>query len=114
MSGIDRFISDLEKLGFSTERRGNLVLVELDVSPEEAPALNQVGTDPPKDFPHSPPHWLHLPKKLVLEDEDGRASELGEEWRKWSRKHPSWPSSADAIQSWLAHARSLMLSARIR
>lgn len=114
MSGIARFVADLEGLGFTPERRGDLVLVKLDVALPGAPQLNQVGTDPPKDFPNVPPHWLHLRKELVLDGEEGRESELGADWRKWSRKHPDWPGGANGIQSWLAHARSLLLSAKIR
>lgn len=114
MGGIDRFTDGLEERGFVTERRGNLVLVELDVALPAAPELNQVGTDPPEDFPTVPPHWLHLRKELVLDGEEGRDSELGDEWRKWSRKHPDWPGGDNGIQSWLAHARSLLLSAKVR
>lgn len=114
MSGIERFVTDLEGLGFHTERRNNIVLVELDVSLPAGPSSSQVGTDPPKDYPHNPPHWLHLRKELVLENEEGRASELGDEWRKWSRKHPNWPGGVNATRSWLAHARSLLLSASVR
>lgn len=114
MGGIERFIADLEELGFPTERRGNLVVVELDVSHPADPNLNEVATDPPPDFPNVPPHWLHLHESLALEDEQGRDSELGGTWRKWSRKHPNWRGGHRAIQAWLAQARSLLLSAKLR
>lgn len=114
MDGIDRFITDLEELALRTERHGNLVVVELDVTHPAGPNLNEVGTDPPKDFPSVPPHWLHLHKSLALEDEQGRDSELGEEWRKWSRKHPNWKGGDRAIQEWLAQVRSLLLTANLR
>lgn len=109
MGGIDRFAHGLEERGFVIERRGNLLLVELDVTLPAAPELNQVGTDPPDDFPIVPPHWLHLRKELVLNGEEGRDSELGDEWRKWSRQYPKakWPGSDKGIEYWLAQARSL-------
>jgi hypothetical protein len=87
--------------------------VTLDVAPLGRPDLNQVATDPPNDFPGIPPHWLHLPVALTLDGEKGRSSPLGEGWLRWSRKHPKWKGGENAVGEWLAHARSLLLSARV-
>lgn len=112
MTGPERFIKDLEAMGFVCEARGPLVLVNLDIGPPDHPGLRQVGTDPPGDFPNTPPHWLHLPQEVVLPPgrEGGQASELGPAWLKWSRKHPKWPPGGD-VCTWLAHTRSLVLTA---
>lgn len=109
MSGIERFMAGLAALGFAPERRGSLVVVELDIVVAERPDLSEVGADPPNDFPNVPPHWLHVRRDLVLPKGGGRGSELGEAWRKWSRKHPSWKGGRNAAREWLAHARSLLL-----
>ena len=100
----------LKELGFRPEQRGSLVVVKLDIAIAERADLSVVGTDPPGDFPNIPPHWLHLRKQLALPGEVGRSSELGDRWRRWSRKHPSWKGGDNAIQAWLAHARSLLLA----
>lgn len=115
MSGIDRFTEGLDRFGLAYEKRGALVLVTLDVEPPHLPGPHQVGTDPPGDFPNAPPHWLHLRAHLGLPDEQGhpsqgRASELGPDWRKWSRQHPKW-NGPMGVPEWVAHARSLLLQA---
>lgn len=113
MIGIERFMAGLKKLGFEPEQRGSLVVVKLDVAVGERQDLSEVGADPPDDFPNVPPHWLHLKKELVLPDGGGRASELGDGWRKWSRKKNPWKGGEDAAREWLAQARSLLLAARL-
>jgi hypothetical protein len=112
MSGIARFIDGLGVLGLAAEERGGLVVVTIDVAPEGAPGPHQVGTDPPSDFPRVPPHWLHLRRGLVLPDDPGGASELGEGWWKWSRPHPKWRGDDDPVRRWVAHARSLVVTAK--
>lgn len=111
MSGPDRFMTDLTALGLKSERRGNLVLVTLDIEREDLPGPLQVGADPPADFPNVPPHWLHAPRQLALPSGNPQASELGPDWLKWSRQHPSWKSGTNGAKLWLAHARSLVLAA---
>ena len=113
MSGLAHFMAGIEELGLDVEQRGALVLVTLDVAPAAAQTLNQVGADPPGDFPNVPPHWLHLRRGLVLANDSGRASELGDEWWKWSRKHPKWRGGENAVRLWVAHARALLLSAKV-
>ena len=113
MNGLARFIADVTALGMTVEARGALVLVTLDVGHPAAPELRLVATDPPADFPLTPPHWLHLPKRFVLGPDGGRDSELGSDWRRWSRSHPKWPGGANPARPWVAHARSLYLSAQV-
>lgn len=113
MSGLAAFMAGLRELGLEAEQRGGLVLVTLDVGPASAPGPHQVGTDPPNDFPGVPPHWLHLRKGLVLTEDPGQASELGEEWWKWSRAHPKWKASNNAARLWVAQARSLLLVTKV-
>lgn len=112
MSGPDRFVADLQTLGFRCVRFGPLVVVTLDVATAAVPGVSEVGADPPGDFPLVPPHWLHLRSNLVLPQGGARASELGPEWRKWSRPHPRWRGGSNGAREWLAHARSLLLTAR--
>ena len=114
MSGLEKFMAGLGRLGFKTEQRGPIVLVELDVASAAAPGPHEVGTDPPADFPNVPPHWLHLRRGLALTEDPGRESELGEEFWKWSRAHPKWKGGDNAARLWLAHARSLLLLAKAR
>ncbi len=104
-------MADLEDLGLKPEQRGKLVVVALDVAPVRVPGPHEVGADPPDDYPNVPPHWLHL-RGLVLCEDPGRQSELGDEWRKWSRAHPKWSGGDNAGRLWVAHARSLLLSAK--
>jgi hypothetical protein len=113
MSGIERFIAGLEQLGLKAELRGTLVVVIQDIAPEGRAELALLGADPPVDFPNVPPHWLHLHRDLVLPNGSGHASELGEQWRKWSRQHPKWKGGESASRAWLAHARSLLLQAKV-
>ena len=113
MTGIDQFVAGLAELGFRPEKRGSFVVVRLDVAVAERDDLSMVGTDPPGDFPNIPPHWLHLRKELALPGESGNASELGDDWRKWSRKHPKWRGGDNAVQAWLAQVRSLLLVATV-
>jgi len=113
MSGLARFVAGLHELGFQAEDRGGFAVVTLDVGPVTAPGPHQVATDPPKDFPGVPPHWLHLHKGLVLSEDPGKPSELGDEWWKWSRAHPKWKGGDHAVRLWVAHARSLLLVAEV-
>lgn len=108
MPGIEQFMEELAELGFLAERRGELVLVTLDVTPNGEGQGVQVATDPPTTYPLNPPHWLHVPSAYELPGGQGQASPLGSRWRKWSRKHPNWKGVTDA-RKWLAHARSLVL-----
>ena len=112
MGGPERFVVDIEELGLQAEQRGPIVIVALDVAPAGSSGLHQVGTDPPADFPNVAPHWLHLRRGLILCEDPGRASELGDEWWRWSRAHPKWTGGANAARLWLAHARSLLLGAK--
>jgi hypothetical protein len=113
MSGIERFMAGLRKLGLTPEQRGALVVVVQDIELGGRAELSQLGADPPNDFPNVPPHWLHLHRDLVLPEGTGRSSELGEDWRKWSRQHPKWRGGENAAREWLAHARSLLLQAKV-
>ena len=106
-------MAGLTELGFRPKQRGSLVVVTLDIAIAERADLSVVGTDPPGDFPNIPPHWLHLRKELALPGEAGRSSDLGGGWRRWSRQHPSWKGGDNAVQAWLAHARSLLLAATL-
>ena len=112
MSGLAHFMAGLAELGLKAEERGPLVVVELDVAPAGAPGPRDVGTDPPDDFPRVPPHWLHLRRGLVLVEDPGQTSELGDGWWKWSRAHPKWKGGDNAVRNWVAHARSLLLVAK--
>ena len=113
MTGIERFMAGLAELGLRPEKLDSLVVVKLDVAVTERADLSEVGADPPNNFPNIPPHWLHLRKELALPKGAGRASELGDGWRKWSRQHPNWKGGDNAAQAWLAHARSLLLTATL-
>ena len=113
MTGIDHFVAGLAELGFRPERRGSLVVVKLDIVVAGRVDLSMVGTDPPRDFPTIPPHWLHLRRELALPGEAGRSSDLGDGWRKWSRQHPKWSGGEHAVQAWLAQVRSLLLVATL-
>jgi hypothetical protein len=110
MTGVDRFMAALKDLGLECEQRGQLVVVTLDVSPLNSSGRHQVGADPPNDFPNVPPHWLHLRSDLALPQGGAQASELGTDWRKWSRPHPKWVAGAGG-REWVSHARSLLLVA---
>lgn len=112
MTGITAFLAGLKQLGLTTEQRGELAVVTLDIAPPGAPGPHEVGTDPPGEFPRLPPHWIHLRRGLVLTEDPGRESELGPEWWKWSRAHPKWKGGDSAVRQWLAHVRSLLLAAR--
>ena len=113
MTGIAHFVAGLKEVGCRPEQRGSLVVVKLDIVVAERADLSVVATDPPDDFPNIPPHWLHLPKELALPGETGSSSELGDDWRKWSRKHPRWKGGDNAVQAWLAQVRSLLLTATV-
>jgi hypothetical protein len=113
MSGIERFMTGLEKLGLKPEQHGVLVVLVQDIEPMGRPDLSQMGADPPNDFPNTPPHWLHLHRDLLLSEGAGKPSELGDGWRKWSRPHPKWKGGENACREWLAHARSLLLQAKV-
>jgi hypothetical protein len=110
MAGIERFIAGLEALGLKSRLVGNLVVVTMDIALPEVPGRHDVGCDPPTDFPNVPPHWLHLRSNLALPEGGARVSELGADWRKWSRQHPNWNASL-GVRGWAAHARSLLLTA---
>ena len=113
MTGIERFMEGLQNLGLKPEERGALVVVVQDIELAGRGELSCLGADPPNDFPNIPPHWLHLHRDLVLPEGTGQPSELGDEWRKWSRQHPKWKGGENASREWLAHARSLLLLARV-
>lgn len=110
MGGVERFLTGVKELGLKCEQRGQLVIVTLDVCPSGIPGPHMVAADPPSDFPNVPPHWLHLNSALLLPEGRAQKSELGPEWRRWSRKHPKWPPGA-GVREWVAHARSLLLMA---
>jgi len=113
MNGVAAFVAGLRELGLEPEQRGGLVVVILDVGPASARGPHRVGADPPNDYPRVPPHWLHLQRGLVLAEDPGRASELGDDWWRWSRPHPKWKGNDNAARQWVAHARSLLLVAQV-
>ena len=113
MSGVERFMTGIRALGYEVERRGDIIVATLDFGPGGVARLQLVATEPPGDFPNAPPHWLHLPKGVTLPGDAGKASELGDEWWKWSRPHPKWRGEA-GVRAWLAHVRSLLLPAEER
>jgi hypothetical protein len=106
-------MAGLERLGLACQKRGSLVLVTLDVGPADLGDERLVAADPPSDFPNVPPHWLHLHRGLLLPGGGGQASELGPEWLKWSRPHPKWRGGDHAASRWAAHARALLLTAKV-
>lgn len=114
LTGPDAFIAELTALGLTVERRSGLVVVTLDCGVAGAGGDVEVGTDPPPDFPATPPHWIHLAKGIVLPAEQGRESVLGEAWRRWSRPHPKWRALAagPAVRQWLAHVHALLQVAK--
>jgi hypothetical protein len=112
MPGPDEFETSLSSLGRRTERRGGIVVVQVDVPlGPAAGTLVDVGTDPPSDYPRVPPHWVHLPDRFELPGGGRTASELGPGWSKWSRQHPRWRGEQGAANQWLAHVRSLIAAA---
>jgi hypothetical protein len=114
MAGPEEFEAGLASLGLQTERRGDLVVVEVD--PPLGPAagtLVAVGADPPPDYPRVPPHWVHLAARFELPGGSRNASELGPEWSKWSRTHPRWRGGPAAANQWLAHVRALLGAASV-
>jgi hypothetical protein len=114
MPGPDEFAASLSALGHPTERRGQIVIVEVEV-PEGALAgeIEQVAADPPNDFPRVPPHWIHLRDAIELPGGKRQPSELGAGWSNWSRKHPAWRAGQPGAQQWLAHTRSLLAQAKL-
>ncbi len=101
-------------MGFAVTPRGPIVVVTLDCALGGDAGVIEIGTDPPPDFPATPPHWVHLPAGIALPSDEGRESELGTAWRKWSRPHPRWRTDAPPLRQWLAHMRSLLLLAEDR
>jgi hypothetical protein len=113
VAGSDAFLAALAALGFKTERRGDLVVVELE--PPLGPAAGtivEVGADPPTDFPRIPPHWVHLPVRFDLPGGSRTPSELGPDWSKWSRPHKRW-SGGPGAHEWLAHTHALLAAAAV-
>ncbi len=104
-------MAGLRACGLTVEQRGALVVATLDCGPSGTVRSQAVGADPPDDFPNVPPHWLHLPKGIRLPGDAGQASELGDDWWRWSRPHPKWKGGESGARSWIAHVRSLLLTA---
>jgi hypothetical protein len=78
VAGPDGFLAALAALGLKTERRGDLVVVELEAPlGPAAGTIIEVGADPPSDYPRIPPHWVHLPVRFDLPGGNRTASELG-------------------------------------
>lgn len=101
-------------MGLKTERRGDLVLVEIE--PPLGPGAGtviQVGADPPADYPRIPPHWVHLPSRFELPGGGRNASELGEGWSKWSRPHKRWVGGSAATSEWTGHLRAVLAAATV-
>lgn len=114
MNGLRCFTNGLEAMGLPWEVRCNLVLVTMDIAPERWACELLIGTDPPDNFPRTPPHWLHMPKQISLPNEKGRDSPLGAGYRRWSRVCPNWGSSTqDPVKRWAAQVRSLILVASV-
>jgi hypothetical protein len=110
MGGIYRFVAGIQKLSLEFRQVGRFVVVTMDVSPPGLNGPHEVGAEPPPDFPNIPPHWLHLRSSLSLPEGTSIPSELGDGWRKWSRKHPKW-RAVHGVAGWVAHVRSLLLVA---
>jgi hypothetical protein len=112
MPGPDEFEAELFAMGLRTERRGELVVVEVDVPlGVVAGSLVEVATDPPPDFPRIPPHWVHLEARFELPGGGRNPSELGTGWSKGSRQHPCWRAERGVGSQWLAHIRALVTEA---
>ncbi len=114
MPGPDEFAESLSRIGRKTERRGAIVIVQVDapLGPLAGTVVG-VGADPPNDFPRVPPHWVHLPERIELPGGKRQASELGPGWSKWSRKHPRWRADLSSASQWIAHVRSLLAAASV-
>jgi len=111
---VEQFVLGLRRLGANPERRGGLVVYEIEpiegalagqVVPTAVEAAELAG------WPVAPPHWVHFAGSVAFPATNSQVSELPN-WLRHSRQVSSWGADADPAQAWLAHVRRIIGDAR--
>ncbi len=114
MDPIELFVSDLRRLGANPERRGGLVVYEIEpVDGALAGHIVPTGVEAGElvAWPIAPPHWVHFDASVRFSATNSQPSEQPD-WIRHSRQVSSWGADADPGQAWLAHVRRIIGDAR--
>jgi hypothetical protein len=106
---VDQFVAGLDSLAAGPDRRGGLIVYQVEVvdgglagtTVETAVELTELA-----NWPVAPPHWIHLPGRVVFARTNSQPSELAG-WLKHSRQIQGWGNDARPIRAWLAHVRGV-------
>jgi hypothetical protein len=109
VAGLDGFVSGLAGQGIETVRRESLVVYRLEpVTGALAGECVETGVvvDELSGWPHTPPHWIHVPIALKIPGGQG-GSVAG--WSRYSRPHPGRLDAAPSpAKVWIAHVREFL------
>lgn len=111
---VEQFVAGLRRLGANPERRGGLVLYEIE--PVDGGLVGQVVQTAVEAaelgaWPIAPPHWVHFPGAITFAVTNSQASEFAG-WLRHSRQVNGWGGDTDPAQAWLAHVRRIIGDAR--
>ena len=111
---VEQFEANLRRLGANPERRGGLVVYEIE--PVEGSLAGHVVPTAVEvaelaAWPVAPPHWVHFDAAVTFPATNSQPSELAN-WLRHSRQVSSWGADADPAQAWLAHVRRIIGDAR--
>jgi hypothetical protein len=107
---VDEFTAGLSRLGANPERRGGLVVYQVESVAGHLPGeVIQTGVEIAElaGWPLAPPHWVHLPADLTFAHTNSQPSEQCG-WVRHSRQIAGWGTDSDAAQGWLAHVRGVI------
>ena len=106
---VAAFVDDMAKFGLCPRVEAELVVC--DVTPaagayaggrvEAGVAAAELG-----DWPHAPPHWVHLPDAVVFNSTNSKASPRAG-WLQHSRNCAGW-GDAPAAVCWHAHLQAVL------
>lgn len=107
---VDEFTAGLRRLGANPERRGGLVVYEVEpVAGHFAGEVVRTGVETAElaGWPLVPPHWVHLAAEVSFASTNSQPSELPC-WLRHSRQIAGWGMDCDPAQGWLAHVRGVI------
>jgi hypothetical protein len=108
--GLDGFLAGLRRCGCAPEVHRDIVVfavVAIAGARAETPTQTGVATAELRQWPATPPHWIHLPGDVQFARTNKRPSSM-RGWLKHSRQPHNWGNAQEPAQAWIAHVRGML------
>jgi hypothetical protein len=108
--GAERFVADLEALGFDDVKRdGSRVSTKWAVAlGSRIGEVIEMGWDVPPDWPETPPHGPHVRPAFDHPGGGNHASPFGADWRHWSRPYNRWALDGRTMKVYVRFMTTLL------